>query len=103
MIVDILDRHDPRQVGLSGLFARVAKPLTRRSEPGEQPAAIDETDIQIAKTHDMVAGFAFNNADKLIHQRLADEDELAFPFDLARTANATHRRYPPPLSNREHR
>jgi hypothetical protein len=26
MIVDILDRHDPRQFGLSGLFARVVEP-----------------------------------------------------------------------------
>jgi hypothetical protein len=56
MIVDILDRHDPRQVGLSGLLARVAEPLTKRSEPGEQTAAVDKTDVQIAEAHDVVAG-----------------------------------------------
>jgi len=49
MIVDILDRHDPRQSGLSGLFTRFAEPLTTRSEPGEQAAAIDETDVQVAE------------------------------------------------------
>ena len=41
MIVDILDRHDTRQFGLSGLFGRVAEPLMRRSEPGEQAAALE--------------------------------------------------------------
>src|SRR5260370_4996421 len=88
MILDILDRHDPRQFGLSGLFARVAEPVTKRSEPGEQAAAIDETDVQIAKAHDVVAGLEFSNANKFVHQRLADEDEFVFPFDCARAADA---------------
>ena len=88
MIVDTLDRHDPRQFGLSGLFARVAEPLTRRGEPGEQAAAIDETDVQIAETYDVVTGLAFSNSNKFIHQRLTDEDELALPFDFARAADA---------------
>jgi hypothetical protein len=73
MIVDILDRHDPRQFGLSGLFGRVAEPLTRRSEPGEEPAAIDATDVQIAKA-DVAAGLEFSNANKFVHQRLAAAD-----------------------------
>jgi hypothetical protein len=51
MIVDILDRHDSRPFGLSGLFTRVVEPLTKRSEPGEQTAAVDKTDIQIAEAH----------------------------------------------------
>src|SRR5258705_3392780 len=89
MIPDILDRHDPRQFGLSGLFTRIAEPLTTRSEPGEQTAAIDEADVQIAEAHDVIAGLEFGNANELIHQRLADEDELAFPFDLAVAADAT--------------
>jgi hypothetical protein len=55
MIVDILDRHDPRQFGLSGLFTRGARALTKRSEPGEQAAAVDKTDVQIAEAHHMVA------------------------------------------------
>ena len=88
MIIDILDRHDPRQVGLSGLFTRVAEPLTKWSEPGEQPAAVDKTDVQIAEAHDVVAGLAFGNANKFVHQRLTDEDMLAFPFGLAVAADA---------------
>jgi hypothetical protein len=62
MIVDILDRHDSRQVGLGGLFARVAEPLAKRSEPGEQTAAVDETDVQIAEAHDVVAGLVSGEA-----------------------------------------
>jgi hypothetical protein len=52
---DILDRHDSRQFGLSSRFARGAEPLTRRSEPGEPAAAIDQTDVQVAKAYDMAA------------------------------------------------
>src|ERR1700722_19716042 len=89
MIVDILDRHDPRQFGLSGLFTRFAEPFTSRSEPGEQAAAIDETDVQVAKAHDVVAGLQFSDANKFLHQRLTDEDEFAFPLDLAVAADAT--------------
>ena len=77
MIVDILDRHDPRQVGLSGLFSRFVELLTKRS-------AIDETDVQVAKAHDVVVGVEF------AHQRLVDEDELAFPFDDAAAADAPY-------------
>jgi hypothetical protein len=40
MIVDILDRHDPRQVGLSRLFARVAEPLTKRCAAGRYGDAV---------------------------------------------------------------
>ena len=58
MIVDILDRHDPRQVGLIGLFTRVVEPLALRSEPGEKPATVDETDIEVAEAHDVVAGLS---------------------------------------------
>jgi hypothetical protein len=86
MIVDILDRHDPRQFGLSGLFGRFDGALAKRSEPGEQPAAVDKTDVQIAEAHDVVAGLALGNANEFIDQRLADKDELAFPFDLAGAA-----------------
>ena len=42
MIPDVLDRHDPRQLGLSDLFTRFVEPFARRSEPGEQTAAVDE-------------------------------------------------------------
>ena len=89
MITDILDRNDPRQFGLSGLFAWVAKPLTKRSEPGEQAAAIDEADVQIAEAHDVAAGLQFSNANEFVRRRLTDEDKLAFPFDLAVAADAT--------------
>jgi len=88
MIVDILNRHDPRQFGLSGLFTWVAEPLTKRSEPGEQAAAIDEADVHVAKTDNVVTGLAFGNAHKLVDQSFADEDKLAFPFDLTVAADA---------------
>jgi hypothetical protein len=71
-----------------GLFGRVAEPLTRRSEPGEQTAAIDEADVQVAEAHDMVAGFEFSNAHEFVDQRLADEDKLTLPFDHACAADA---------------
>ena len=41
-----------------GLFARFAEPLTRRSEPAEPTAAIDQTDVQVAEANDMVAGLS---------------------------------------------
>jgi hypothetical protein len=88
MIPDILDRQDSRQFGLSGVFTRFAEPLATRSEPGEQTAAIDQTDVHLAKAHDVVAGLEFCNADKFVHQRLADGNELAFPFDFAVAADA---------------
>src|ERR1700744_2511430 len=72
----------------NGLFCRVAEPLTRRSEPAEQPTAIDEADVQIAKAHDMVAGLEFSNADEFVDQRLADKDKPALPFDHAGAADA---------------
>src|SRR5262245_1443013 len=91
MIPDRLDRRDPRQVlGWGGLFTRVAETLTWRSEPGEQAAATDEADIQVAETDDMVAGLAFCNAEQFIQQPLTDEDVLASPFDLAGAADASN-------------
>ncbi len=36
----------------------------------------------------MIAGFEFGDADRFADQRLGDEDALAFPRDLARTAHA---------------
>ena len=87
MIPDNLDRHDPRQFGLSGLFTRFVEPLTRRSEPGEQTTTVDEADIQLAEAYDVVATLQLGNADELIHQGFADEDKLAVPFDLAGAAD----------------
>ena len=87
MIIDILDRHDPRQFGLSGLFTRGAGALTKRSEPGEQAAVVDKADVQIAEAHDMVAGLKLCNTNEFIDQRLTDEDELAFPSDFTRCAD----------------
>lgn len=87
-IPDILDRHDSRQFGLSGLFTRFVEPLTRRSEPGEQAAAIDDADIQLAKAHNVVTGLKLGNADQLVNERFADEDRFAPPFDLASATDA---------------
>src|SRR4051812_26900594 len=88
MIVDILNRHDSRQFGLSGLFTRGAGALTKRSEPGEQTAVVDKTDVQVAKAHHVVAGLKLGDANELVDQRLTDEDELAFPSDFTRCADA---------------
>ena len=80
MIVDILNRHDPRQFGLSGLFTRGAGALTKRSEPGEQAAVVDKADVQVAEANYMVAGLELGDANELIDQRFTNEDEFAFPF-----------------------
>ena len=81
VILDTLNRHDSRQ--LCGQFARFGEPLTRRSEPGEPTTTINETDVEVAKAHDMVASLQFGNADELADKRFTDEDKLILPPDLA--------------------
>jgi hypothetical protein len=72
---------------LSGLFTGGAGALTKRSDPGEQAAGVDKTDVQIAEAHHVVAGLELGDANELIDQRFTDEDELAFPFDFTRCAD----------------
>src|SRR5437763_16482917 len=43
----------------------------------------------MAEAHDVVPGLEFGNANKFVDQRFANEDELAFPFDLAVAADAS--------------
>src|SRR5947209_4887930 len=89
MIPDRLDRDDSRQMlGRDGPFTRVAEPLTWRSEPGEQAVAVDKSDVEVAEAHDVISGLELGNADELVDERFADEDELAFPLDLASAADA---------------
>jgi hypothetical protein len=52
--------------------------------------AIEEAEIASAKADDMVAVFEFGQADELAHDRLADEGELAPPFDLAPRSHPTN-------------
>ena len=65
----------PDSFGVAGCSAGSRSPVAGRSEPGEPAAAIDQTDIEVAEAHDMVAGFEFGDADELAGQGLADEDE----------------------------
>src|SRR5438477_12614899 len=76
MIVDILDRDDSRQI-LGIRFARFAKPITTRSEPGEPATTIDDANVQIAEPYHLVTGLELRDADSFTHQRLADENALA--------------------------
>src|SRR5436189_3576776 len=87
MIVDILDRDDSRQI-LGIRFARFAKPITTRSEPGEPATTIDDANVQIAEPYHLVTGLELRDADSFTHQRLADENALALPYDLSRAAHS---------------
>src|SRR5882757_6365653 len=89
MMVDILNRDDTRQFGLLGRFRRFAEPIARRSEPAEPAAAIDEADVEVAETDDIVAGFKLSDANQFADQGLADEDVTSSPHDLARAADTT--------------
>src|SRR5450631_3971074 len=87
LMVDILDRDDPRQFGVCGVFRRFAPPRPGRSEPAEDPAAIDEANVHIAKPYDMITGLQLGNADELSDERFADEDGAALPHDLTGAAH----------------
>src|SRR5262245_44237495 len=88
-MVDMLDRHDSRQIWGCGRFGWFAQPRAGRSEAAKPAAAIDEADVEVAEAHDVVAGLELGDADELADQRGADEDKLAFPHDLARAANTS--------------
>src|SRR5215216_5154786 len=62
---------------------RLAMVLARRSEAAEAGADIDQADLEIAKAHEMVTSFQFDDANEFTRHSLADEDALAPPFDLA--------------------
>src|SRR4051812_12929501 len=81
LIVDILDRADPRQFRC-GVFRRFAEPRTGRSETAEHSLVIDEADIERAEAHDVMATFELGNAEKFSDEGVADEDVIALPADL---------------------
>src|SRR5262245_49430228 len=89
MIVDILDREDCRQ-NWGGRFSRFAEPITRRSEAAEAARDIEQTDLTVAKTDEMVAGFELGQTNELAGERLADEDAMTSPFDLAVRVDPTN-------------
>ena len=72
------------------MFRRGAEPRTGRSETAEQAAAIDDPEVASAEADDVVAGLEFGEPDQFAGQRLADEDELAAPFDLSARAHPPH-------------
>ncbi len=86
MIPDRLDRHDPRQF-VNRWFGRFARALSGRSKPGEPPVAVDQADVEVTEPHDMVSSLELRNADDLLAQRLADEDEVTMPLDLTGAAD----------------
>ncbi len=77
------------EFGFSGLFIRVAEPLTRWSEPGEQTAAVDETDIHVAEAHNMVAGLDCGDAKQ--SSTRASPMKMNSPFHLISPLPRTRR------------
>jgi hypothetical protein len=49
--------------------------------------AVDQADVEITEPHDMVSSLELGDANDLIAQSFADEDQLAMPFDLAIAAD----------------
>jgi hypothetical protein len=49
--------------------------------------AVDEPEVAAAKAYDVVAVVELGEADEFARQRLADERELAAPFDFASGAD----------------
>src|SRR5258708_31420963 len=60
---------------------KLAKPLA---------ATIDDAKLDFGETDQPVAGFGFGDAHRLADQRLAEEDQVAAPADLAPAADLTH-------------
>src|SRR5712692_8355822 len=65
-----------------------AQPETGRGEAAEPAAAIDQAAVALAEAHHMIAGFELGDANRFADQRLADEDAIALPHDLAGAAHA---------------
>src|SRR5690349_13575081 len=86
-MVDILDWADPRQFG--GVFRRFAKPRTGRSKATEHAMASNETDIEVAEAHDMIASLEFSDANKFADEGLAHEGSVTLPHDFTRATHAS--------------
>jgi hypothetical protein len=44
--------------------------------------AVDDAEIDVGEAHEPIAGLGFDHTDGFAGEGLADEDELAAPFDL---------------------
>lgn len=64
-------------------FLRDAEPRARRSKAQETPLAIDQPEIATAEAHEVAASVVLTEADELTCERLANENVLAAPFDIA--------------------
>src|SRR5919204_3180266 len=71
-------------------FVRDAEPRTRRSEAQETPVAIDDPEVVLAEADDGGAAVVLGQADELACERLADENALAAPLDLAGVMHTTN-------------
>src|SRR6266481_7504304 len=63
-----------------------------RGKPAKPLAApVDDAKVDFGETDQPIAGFGFGDADRLAGQRLAEEDQIAAPFDLAVGTHPAHR------------
>src|SRR5690242_18225672 len=71
-----------------GLFCRFTAPRPGRRKAAHAVAAsLEETEFDIGETNQPMAVFGFGHANGFADQRLADEDQLASPFDFAIAAH----------------
>src|SRR5215813_8762800 len=70
---------------------RPAGPCVQRTRAEPAPLRMDVAQFDIGIMHQPVATLGLEDADRLADQRLADEDQLARPFDLAVAAHSAHR------------
>src|SRR5438445_13601172 len=68
------DRDDPLQVLLRLGFRRAAEPMAARSEAPELSAAVDDAERDVEEADEVGAVVAFDEAERLAGQDLADDD-----------------------------
>src|SRR5882724_8727314 len=75
-----------------GLFyRRFAAPRPGRRKAAELlVCAVDDTEIDVGKADDPIAALGLGNPDRLVDENLADEHEVAAPFDFSVAAHPTH-------------
>src|SRR5260370_18892971 len=56
----------------------------------ERAGLVDEAQLDVGVAHPPFAPVGLLDADRLADQRLADEDQVAAPFDFAARAHSTH-------------
>jgi len=65
-------------------------PRRRQFAPAQPAARIDESELDMGVAHKPFAGLGFLDRHRLADQRLADEDQVAGPFDHAVRSNPAH-------------